>query len=220
MRAVLALLPLFAFDCTTPPAPPAPPVPPPLAEPTPVKAEPTPEPAIADCMDLAFADGNAGTYTVVQGGESHVKHHFIMPEGKDALVMTATWSDPTWEMDMAAGIGGCPHAGTTHATVAATGSARIFLPSTQLSAETATFTAGETWFLHLGAKGDHPTGANVTYTMTGQACTIVKPKPEVPAPALAPTGEKHSAPLKATPAEAIRARKAEGGGKAPGGKGQ
>jgi hypothetical protein len=183
----------------------------------PVQVEVAPEPAVADCVDLTFTDGNTGTYTVVEGGESHEKHHFNMPEGKDALVLKVTWPDDTWTMDVAAGQGGCPHSGTTRATVTATKDARLFIPATQIS-ETGPFTAGEVWFLHLGATGTHAAGEAEPYTMAGQACTIVKPEaaPAVPGP----SEVKHSPPMKASPAETIRERKAQGAGKAGKGKEQ
>jgi hypothetical protein len=211
MRALL-LAPLLAFACTKPEPPPPPP---PAPVPEPVKVEPAPEPAVADCVDLTFTDGNQGTYTVAEG-ESHVKHHFAVPEGKDALVLTVTWPDPAWTFEVTAGVGECPHAGTTHAKSEGKGSARLFLPATQLGPETKTFTPAEVWFLHLGAKGEPApaVGATQAYTMAGQACKIVvPPAPEDPlAGRPAPAGPAHDPVLKERPMS-IKERKAEGKGK-------
>lgn len=217
MRAALFLAPLFFAACTTPEPPPAPVEPPPV--PDPVKIEKPAEPAVADCVDLTFTDGTEGTYTVIADADSHGKQHFTMPEGKDVLVLTATWPDAAWEMEVAAGVGGCPHSGTTHATVTANGAARVFLPASQLSAETTTFTTGETWFIHLNAKGEHAAGETVAYTMGGQACALVKPAAEPPPPVAGHAAPDH-APVVKVPPTSIKDKKAQGTGKAAKGKGK
>jgi hypothetical protein len=172
MRPAILPLVLLLSACTQEPAAPAP-APEPAPEP-PAAMEPAPEedvPSFERCESITFTEGAQGEYAITEGGDDHVKHHFEMPEGIDTLVVDVTWPDAEWSFEIAAGVGHCPHHGTTHMTVqGGPGHGHILLPVAKVSEELETFTAGETWYVHLASKGEREVGAKATFAMDGKAC--------------------------------------------------
>lgn len=162
------------------------PAPAPTPEPEPAKAEPVVEPVMSDCAELTFTEGASGSYTITEGGDDHVKHHFEMPEGKDALVVDVTWPDEAWTFDVAAGVGVCPHHGKTYGTVEGTGSAHLYVPASAVAEDATSFPMSESWYVHLGAKGEQAVDASVAFTLAAKACVAAKVEAEAaPAPAKA-----------------------------------
>ncbi len=103
------------------------------------------------------------------GHGSHVKHHFEMPEGKDALVIDVT-SDPAWTFEVAAGVGHCPHHGTKHAAIEGAENINVYVPATVLGEDATSFVAGETWYVHLANTSEHEAGTSAKFTMAAKAC--------------------------------------------------
>ncbi len=227
MRLSILSLALVLIACgeeAPAPAPvePAPPAPAPVVEPEPVAAAPVIEPAMADCVDVTFAEGAEAAYGAPAAeGEveehepgqeghvhtsSHVKHHFEMPEGKDALVVDVTWPAETWTLDVTAGTGGCPHSGKTYASTEGAGSAHLYVPVSALGDEVTSFEAGSGWFVHLANKGE--SAEPVTVAFAAKACVAVKVEAEA---AAAPAPSKVAAPvIKPGPKTIERAPKAAG----------
>jgi hypothetical protein len=176
--------------------------PPPAPEP-----EPVVEPAMVDCVDLSFAEGAEAQFGApVEEGEEHaheegahvhhgghVKHHFEMPEGKDALVVDVTWPNHAWNLEVTTGLGGCPHSGTTYATVAGLGSAHLYVPASALGEDVATFEAGSGWFVHLANKGSEA-AEPVAVSFAAKACVIEKAEVEAEAVKALPPTIKPGAP--------------------------
>jgi len=128
---------------------------------------------LADCVPISWTDGNGGQYTVNSAGDDHVKHHFNMPENTARLVLTTTW-DTDWNMQVKAGIGGCPHSGTVYADdYNANGSITLEVFPGDVEEGATTFTAGTQWFNHieLYMVADAPAdGETTVYAMDGLAC--------------------------------------------------
>jgi hypothetical protein len=198
--AILSLsLVLLAACAQEAPAPaPVEPAPAPAPEPEPVKADPVVEPAMADCVDLTFAEGAEVSYGAAAAAEgeaeeqepgheghvhtsSHVKHHFEMPEGKDALVVDVTWPAETWTLDVTTGTGGCPHSGKTYASAEGAGAAHLYVPASALGDDVTSFEAGSGWFVHLASKGD-AAAEPVTVSFAAKACVAQKVEAEAAAP--------------------------------------
>jgi hypothetical protein len=235
MRPVIlsAALVLLAACAGEAPAPVEPaPAPEPAPEPEPVKAEPVAEPAMGDCVDLTFTEGAEASFGSpaaehdehepgheghVHNG-SHVKHHFEMPEGKDALVVDVTWPAETWTLDVTAGTGGCPHSGKTYASVEGAGTAHLYVPASALGEEATSFEAGSGWFVHLAHKGE-AAAEPVTVNFAAKACVVQKVEAEVNTPPAIKPGaakavERPSAALKGSKVLQHKAGGKKGGGKA------
>ncbi len=229
MRPVVLSLALVMLAACTQEAPPPvepPPAPEPAPEPEPVKAEPVPEPAMGDCVDLTFTEGAEGTYALAAAEEhdhegegheghdhgeaeksahgSHVKHHFEMPEGKDSLVLDVTAPDG-WTFEVAAGVGHCPHHGTKHGAVEGSGTMHLYVPASAVGEEVANFTAGETWYVHLANKEAPADATEAALTFAGKACVAqtvdAEAQPEVKPQAPAKAEPK----AKAAPAKGLKA---------------
>jgi hypothetical protein len=131
---------------------------------------------VEDCQPVSFSDGDSGTYVVNSAGDDHVKHHFDMPENVHKLIVSGTW-DSDWTMELDAGIGFCPHSGTTYAETYDTGgSLSLELTPDLVEAEAAVFEAGVQWFAHFGLNmpvGGPEDGATAQYTVSAEACTWV-----------------------------------------------
>jgi hypothetical protein len=178
--------------------------PPPAAEPEP---EPVVEPAVVDCVDVTLSQGAEVQFGAApaEGGEhdeaghahhdGHVRNHFEMPEGKDALVVDVTWPDHAWTLEVTTGTGGCPHSGKTYATAEGIGSAHLYVPASALGDDVATFEAGSGWFVHLANKGE-AAAEPVAVNMVAKACVAEKAEAEATAePAkVAPPTIKPGAP--------------------------
>lgn len=130
-----------------------------------------------DCQPVSWSDGDSGTYVVNSAGDDHVKHHFDMPENVHKLIVSGTW-DSDWTMELDAGIGFCPHSGTTYAETYDTGgSLSLELTPDLVEAEAAVFEAGVQWFAHFGLNmpvGGPEDGATAQYTVSAEACTWVE----------------------------------------------
>jgi hypothetical protein len=123
------------------------------------------------CEDVAWTDGSSGTYTYDPAGDSDVKHHFDMPAGMTVLRAQVTWTRTEWDMALDAGLGGCPHSGTSYGSVDGEGGS-LELEVTAESQSLATFEEGEMHFVHL--KENMPvnpeTGETTDYAMAAQVC--------------------------------------------------
>jgi hypothetical protein len=107
------------------------------------------------------------------GHGTHVKHHFEMPEGKDALVIDVT-SDPAWTFEVAAGVGHCPHHGVKHGAVEGAENISVYVPASVLGEDATSFVAGETWYVHLANVSEHEAGTAAAFTMAAKACVATK----------------------------------------------
>ncbi len=58
-----------------------------------------------------WIDGSRGEMSIAEGLDSHVKHHWIMPQGVTRVIGVVTWDNPEFKLDLAVGVGGCPHSG-------------------------------------------------------------------------------------------------------------
>ncbi len=182
MRPAILSLAILLVACgdKAPDPEPVEPEPVPVAEPEPER-EPLPvvEPEMTDCVDLTFDEGAEGSYALPAEGEeghdTHVKHHFEMPEGKDALVLDLT-ADEAWTFEVAAGVGACPHHGVTHGTVEGSGAIHLYVPANKLGDDVEAFPAGEKWYVHLDHKSEHEAGTEAKFTMAGKVCTAVVPE--------------------------------------------
>jgi len=211
-----ALLLLAACGEEAPAPAPVEPAPEPVVDPEPVNADPVVEPIMGDCVDLTFTEGSEvafGTPAVEdeqhepgQEGhvhnDSHVKHHFEMPEGKDALVVDVTWPAETWTLEVTAGTGSCPHSGKTHASIEGAGSAHLYVPVAALGDEVSSFEAGSSWFVHLATKGE-PAAEPVNVTFAAKACVAQKVEAAEEAPA--PVEAKAAPVLRPDAAKALQA---------------
>lgn len=127
-----------------------------------------------DCQAVELDEGATGTYTINSAGDDHVKHHFLMPEGANHIIATATWTETEWKMLLDLGIGFCPHSGTSMAqTTGEGGEVTLELWSTDLEEPLDSFTADDQWFVHLGE--DMPVnpedGSTSDYAFDVQVCT-------------------------------------------------
>jgi len=130
-------------------------------------------PTEAACAAVPFLNEQSGTYTVNDGGEHHVKHHFSMPEGTRNLQVIGQWDEADWGMDLAIGIGGCPHRGKTMATTAGSGGElKIELAAAELEGAPEAFVAGDKWFAHFGLDMEEPPadGSTSGYAFEVLAC--------------------------------------------------
>ena len=131
---------------------------------------------VEDCQPITFSDGDSGTYVVNSAADDHVKHHFDMPEGVHKIIVSGAW-DTDWNMELDAGIGFCPHSGTTYAeTYDATGEISLELTPDLVDGSAETFEAGVQWFAHFGlnmAVGGPDDGETAEYGVAAEACTMV-----------------------------------------------
>ncbi|MCK4717061.1 MAG: hypothetical protein KAT70_00215 [Thermoplasmata archaeon] len=125
----------------------------------------------ATCEDIpiVFTDGSGGTMPIPVAGanvlETHVKHHFEMPENMTKVTVTFTW-DPTWELELSIGTGDCPHSGEELASeISSAGEATITFEDEN------GLTTGA-WFAHLGDTnpGSHR-GESCDYQVVGELCS-------------------------------------------------
>jgi len=220
MRPVIlsaALLLLAACGEEAPAPAPVEPAPEPVVEPEPA-AEPVAEPIMGDCVDLTFTEGAEVAFgtPAAEGeqhepgqeghvhNESHVKHHFEMPEGKDALVVDVTWPAETWTLDVTAGTGGCPHSGKTYASIEGAGSAHLYVPVAALGDEVSSFEAGSSWFVHLATKGE-AAAEPVTVTFAAKVCVAQKVEAVEEAPAPTPAEAKATPVIRPDASKALHA---------------
>lgn len=81
-------------------------------------------------------------------GDFHIKWHWMMPEGIKRVIAVAFWDNPAFEMDLALGMGTCPHSGTEAARTDSATSPVLndYDPGNQLSVDQ--------WFAHVGATNE------------------------------------------------------------------
>ncbi len=131
---------------------------------------------VEDCQPVSFTDGDGGTYVVNSAGDDHVKHHWDMPADVHKLIVGGTW-DSDWTMELDAGIGYCPHSGTTYAEdYNADGEVVLELTPDLVDAGAEVFEADVQWFAHFGLNmpvGGPADGETAGYTVWAEACTWV-----------------------------------------------
>ncbi len=189
---------MIAVGCAQEAAPPPAPAPPP-AEPEPApEPEPEPAPASDDCQVLELEGGGSGSYTVSDGGDDHVKHHFAMPENVDALQVSVRWPDESWKLKVDLGTGHCPHSGESIVSAEGTGEAALELKAADRQLER--FEAGQKWFVHLEASNPQQVGASAEYSVEVKACGAAAeeeaPAPAKPAPAVKAGPGKRAKPAR------------------------
>ena len=132
---------------------------------------------VEDCQQVGWTDGSGGTYLVNSAADDHVKHHWDMPENAHKIIVVGTW-DSDWTMELDAGIGYCPHSGTTyHEDYNATGEVAYEVTPDAVNASDAVFEAGVQWFAHFGLNmpvGGPDDGETAEYALDVQACTWVE----------------------------------------------
>lgn len=65
--------------------------------------------------EVFFSDGSGGKISVPPSGyePQHLRYHFRMSDGAKRMLAILTWERPGVELELAAGLGQCPHHGTT-----------------------------------------------------------------------------------------------------------
>lgn len=74
-------------------------------------------------QEAAFTDGSGGTITVPADGnylDPHLKYHWQMAKGVKRVIAMLTWREPTFDLELAIGMGECPD----HGTLAAKGQSK------------------------------------------------------------------------------------------------
>jgi hypothetical protein len=110
-------------------------------------------------------EGNEGVLSIPLIGaqflETHAKHHWNMPSNQSKVVAVLEWSDTSWDLEFAVGIGDCPDSGEAKASV--TGSTGLleveFVSDEDLSQEQ--------WFIHVACNNlDAHRGESLSYSFT------------------------------------------------------
>ena len=97
--------------------------------------------------EISWKAGNSGTVIVPTTGyvDQHLRYHWDMLAGVTKIITVLTWDKPGFKMELALGMGTCPHSGTTAIKKESeTSPLLVSYPETG----TAALTTGQ-WFAHV-----------------------------------------------------------------------